>query len=392
VKLLVFGLGNCGSKIAGEFSELNKKARNERRTQIVTNAYAINNDQQDSASLKNSYRELQTIFVNRIIEGKKSAKAGADIMREEGHRVLLGVKAGDFYNTDAILLVAGAAGYFGSGGLPVLAQQLKDRHTGKPIYTIIILPMDSEASDPEAIINTAVCLKSIQQVTDAVFVVDNNRFKLQADNTPANNMNAANKEIVLQYYDLLCASERTDPKFAGARSLGIGDMMQTLKGWTAIGTGKTDFQVASKPFWKSTSNFQEKGAETQKAMEAMNLALGKLSIDFQLGEAHKAIYLLSIPAEGANINMVKAIGNRLLELTKNAEIRGGDYYGVRNHAQVTLVISDLAYVDIIKNYYDRAISLTKPIPDASKKEEQPGASKNPDKAVKQVRKYKKKKA
>jgi cell division GTPase FtsZ len=388
VKLLVFGLGNCGSKIAGEFSELNKKARTERRTQIITNAYAINNDQKDIASLKNSYRDLQSIFVNRSIEGKKSAKAGADIMREEGHRILLAIKPGDFYNTDAILIVAGAAGYFGSGGIPVLAQQLKDRHTGKPIYGLIILPMDNETSDPKAIINTAVCLKSIQQVTDAVFVVDNNRFKLQADNTPTNTLSAANKEIVSQYYDLLCASERADPKFAGARSLGIGDMMQTLKGWTAIGTGKTDFQVASRPFWKSVSNFQEKGAETQKAMEAMNLALGKLSIEFQLGEAHKAIYLLSIPAEGANINMVKAIGNRLLELTKNAEIRGGDYYGVRNHAQVTLVISDLAYVDIIKSYYDRAISLTKPVAEPPKHEEQPA---KPAKPVKQVRKYKKKK-
>ncbi len=203
------------------------------------------------------------------------------------------------------------------------------------------------------------------------------------------NMGTANKEIVSPYYDLLCASERADPKFAGTRSLGIGDMMQTLKGWTAIGAGKSDFQVASKPFWKSTSNFQEKGAETQKAMEAMNLALGNLSIDFQLGEAHKAIYLLSVPAEGANINMVKAIGNRLLELTKNAEIRGGDYYGARNYAQVTLVISDLAYVDIIKNYYDRAISLTRPSPEPTRQKETPSGQ---EPQTKPTRKYKKKKA
>ena len=390
MKLLVFGLGNSGSKIAGEFSELNKKARTERRTQIITNAYAINNDQANITSLKNSYKELQSIFVNRTTEGKKSAKAGAEIMREEGHRILLAVKPGDFYNTDAILLVAGAAGYFGSGGIPVLGQQLKDRHTGKPIYGLIVLPVEIETSEPETIINTAVCLKSIQQVTEAVFLVDNNRFKLHTG-AESDTMSTANKEIVSLFYDLLCASERADTRLAGARSLGVGDMMQTLKSWTAIGTGKTDFQVAAKPFWKSTSNFQEKGAETQKAMEAMNLALGKLSIDFQLREAHKALYLLSVPAEGANINMVKAISNRLLELTNNAEIRGGDYYGVRNHAQVTLVLSDLAYVDIIKRYYDRAISLTKPSPAVEKPEEQV-SQKKPVSSVKQVRKYKKKKA
>jgi len=42
-----------------------------------------------------------------------------------------------------------------------------------------------------------------------------------------------------------------------------------------------------------------------------------------------------VPAQGANVNMVKAVSNRLLELTNNAEIRGGDFYGVRNYAQVT---------------------------------------------------------
>ncbi len=62
MKLLVFGIGNCGSKIAGEFSELNKKARAERRTQIVTNSYAINNDQADIASLKNSYQRVADDF------------------------------------------------------------------------------------------------------------------------------------------------------------------------------------------------------------------------------------------------------------------------------------------------------------------------------------------
>jgi cell division GTPase FtsZ len=360
MRLLVFGIGNCGCRIAGEFSELGRKARSERRMQIITNTYAINNNQPELAQLKNSYRELQTIFVNRILEGNASAKAGAEIMREEGHRILTNIKGGDFYNTDAILLVAGAAGYFGSGGLPVMAQQLKDRHVGKPIYALLVLPQETEMEEPKNIINTAVCLNSTGQLTDAVLLVDNRKFKLLAEHSPAGDMTAINKEIVLPYYDLLCASEHNDPKFSGARSLGIGDMMQTLKGWTALGTGRTDFQVATKSFWKSTSNFQEKGAETQKAMEAMSLALGKLSFDFNLAEAHKAMYLLSVPAEGANINMVKAIGNRLLELTAKAEIRGGDFYGVKNCAQVTLLISDLAYVEVIKSYYDRAISLSKP--------------------------------
>ena len=279
-------------------------------------------------------------------------------MRVEGGRVLTVIRPGDFYDTDAILLVAGSAGNFGSGGVPVMAQQLKDRHVGKPIYALIALPFAAEADEPKFIYNTAICLKSIQQVTEAVFLVDNNKFKTGAGSPSSADMLELNKQIVFPFYDLLCASERIDPKEMGARTLGVGDMMQTLKGWTAIGVGTTDFQVA-KSFWKSTPTFLEKGSETQKVIEAMNLALGKLSIDFNLEDSRRAIYLLAIPAEGASVDMVKTLGNRLLELTNNALIRGGDFHGVRNCAQVTLVISDLSYLDIVKSYYDRATSSTR---------------------------------
>jgi cell division GTPase FtsZ len=363
MKLMVLGIGDCGSKLAGEFSELNKKARAERRVQIVTNAYAINNDQPKLASLKTTYRELQTIYVGRTFEGDKTAKAGADIMRDEGNRVLTSVKPSDFYNTHAILLIAGAAGYFGSGGIPVMAQLLRDRHIGKPVYALIVLPFESEIVDPKCVVNTAVCLKSIQQVTEAVFLVDNKKYRGDGHDSANTDTSVINKAIVSPYYDILCASEHVDPKSIGARTLGVGDMMQALHGWTAIGMGSTDFEGSLKTFWRSTPSFKEKGTETQKAIEAMSLALGKLSIDINLTDSHKAVYLLSIPAESANVNMVKAVSNRLLDLTNNAEIRGGDFYGVKNCAQITLIISSLSYVAAIKNYYDQAISITKPPPE-----------------------------
>jgi cell division GTPase FtsZ len=360
MRLLVLGLGGCGSRLAGAFSELNRKAKSEFRVQIIANAYAINNNQASLSQLKTSFRELLTISVNRTMEvADTSSKVGADLMREEGSRILSAVKPSDFYNTDAILLVAGSAGYFGSGGISVMAQQLKDRHVGKPIYALIVLPLESEASEPKIILNTAICLKSIQQVTEAVFLFDTEKFKLKGKVSSSNDMSHINKQMVSPYYDLLCASEHLDAKYAGARTLGFGDMMQTLKGWTAIGSGSSDFKV-SRSFWKSTPTFQEKGSETQKAIEAMSLALGRLSIDCSLEDAHKAIYLLSVPAEKANIDMVKAVGNQLLELTNNAEIRGGDFHGGSNHAQVTLVISDFSYVDIVKNYYDSAVNLSRP--------------------------------
>jgi len=104
---------------------------------------------------------------------------------------------------------------------------LKDRHIGKPVYALIVLPLESEAAQPEVVMNTAICLKSIQQVTEAVFLVDNRKFKIKTENSAVGDMRLINEDIAFPFYDLLCASEHGDPKFAGARSVGIGDMMQT---------------------------------------------------------------------------------------------------------------------------------------------------------------------
>jgi cell division GTPase FtsZ len=341
VKLLVIGIGKCGSALAGELSELNKRARSERHVQIIAGAYAVDNDKERLPEIRSKYRDVQTILLGRSLDGvSSSAEAGAEIMREEGGRVLTLIKSSDFYNTDAVLLIAASAGNLGSGGISVLASQLKDRHIGKPIYTLVVLPFESEAEKTESIYNTALCLNSLQRVADAVFLFDNEKFRRQAAGPGSNDTNSISKEMAFPFYDLLCASEQVDVKLAGARRLGIGDMLQTLKGWSSVGYGQTDFPM-SKSFWKTSQNFQEKGSETQKAQQAMSL------------------YLLSIPAEGANMDMVKVVGNRLMELTNNAEIRGGDFYGARDSAQVTLILSDLTYIEDVKGYFDKAIVLTR---------------------------------
>ncbi len=359
MKLLVIGVGDCGCRLAGCFSDLNRKARSERRVQIVTGAYAVNNDRDELLSqAKNEFKELQTIFVNhKFSADNTSAVAGAEMMRIEGGRVLTAIRANDFYDTDAIMFITGTAGKFGSGGVPVLMQQLKDRHIGKPLFAIAVLPFESESDEQSIVYNTALCLKSLQKAADAVFLFDNEKFRLAGNiSSPGDKKALAeiNGEIVLPYYDLLCATETLDPKYAGARNIGIGDMLQTMSGWTTLGIGRTEFPM-TRSLFKSLPNFQEKGSETQKAMEAMNLALGRMSIDVKLEYTGSALYLLTIPAQGANLDMVKVLGNHLREITNNAIIRGGDFYGAKHHALVTLILSDLNYVERVKTYFDKAV-------------------------------------
>jgi hypothetical protein len=57
--------------------------------------------------------------------------------------------------------------------------------------------------------------------------------------------------------------------------------------------------------------------------------------------------------------MIKVLGNRLRDLAPNAETRNGSFYEAKGFVKVTVIISELIYVDRIKNYYDRAARLAR---------------------------------
>lgn len=357
MRLMLIGIGDCGCRVAREFADLNAVARKKRRVNIVTCAYAVNNDQVVLQEVtKSGHDWLKPVFIRGSTEAEESSEAGARVMRQEGERVMLAMRLGAFVDTDAFLLVAGAAGSLGSGGVPVLAQLLKERRVDKPVYALIILPFDSELDDPRRVHNTAVCLKSIDKLVDAVILVDNGGVGSAVDVSAAKNRDKANREMVLPFYDLLCAGEMVGSKFTGGKVLDAGDIVHTLFGWTAIGVGRA--QLSSPVFlWRKAKDFEEKSSETRKAVQAMNEALMRLSVDCKPEDAGRALYLLSAPPQQANVDMLKVLGNRLRELAPNAEMRDGSFYGAKGFIQVTVVVSELIYVDRVKNFYDRAARL-----------------------------------
>lgn len=357
MKLLVIGVGKSGSRIADQFAQLNKKARIERSASILTGAYAISNDRDSLAALISR----ETDFLYRLLIGTFPSEAedmatvdelGMETVQAESDRILSIIRRGEYFETAAFLVVASAWGNFGSVLAPVVGQKLKERYVGKPVYCLLILPTESEELAPKRIYNAAVCLKSASKAVDAVFLVDNEKLKrdgLLMDET----WHQANQEILAPFYDLLCSSEVSGSKYAGARILGVGDIIQILSGFTAIGRGKV--QIPPGRFFSGRlPTFRKKGVETLKALEALNLALNRLSIDCDPRESGRALYLLSAPSHEISIDMAMALGNRLRELTNTGEIRGGDFSGEQTNIQVIVALSELTYVEKVKNYYDKA--------------------------------------
>jgi len=128
VRLLVIGCGQCGGRIADEFARLNRRARVQRGIDIITNAIAVNTDIADLTGLSFTRPDYQ----HRILVGGQKTRGhgvgkinelGAEIAKEDGDKILDGIKTTrHFHETDAFLLIAGAAGGTGSGAIPVLTQ------------------------------------------------------------------------------------------------------------------------------------------------------------------------------------------------------------------------------------------------------------------------------
>jgi len=372
MKLVVIGFGQCGGRIADQFARINKRARSQRRIEIVPGVFAVNTDAADLSGL--SY--IKSDYRHRILIGTRKTgghgvgkinELGAEIARDDSDKVIDAIRgAKRFYESDAFLLIASSRGGTGSGALPVLTKFIKERYIDKPIYAVVILPFEHEESTEErAIYNSALCIKSVNQVADAVFLIDNQRY-IRKDFSLRNNLTKINEMIVEPFYDLLCAGEEKKTKYIGAKTVDAGDIIQTLTGWTTIGHGQTEVPLFNLPLPRK-SDFRTKSTEIHKGIQAMDEAMSELSITCDCTDASRALYLLSAPHKEMNMDLVKELGDYLRGIAPEATIRNGDYPRERTSVEVTLILSGLSNVEKVREYYSRSTTL---IPEFKRREEE----------------------
>jgi len=362
MKLLVIGLGQCGGRIADRFARLNKRSRALRKINILADTFAVNTDVADLSGL----RTIKSDYKHRILIGGqrtnghgvgKVSELGAEIAREDTDKIIDAIRRSEqFYETDAFLLAAAAAGGTGSGSIAVLTQYLKQRYIGKPVYNVIILPFrQEETTESRAVYNTAMCLKSTYLVADAIILIDNQRY-VKKDSPAGNNLAVINARAVEPFYNLLCAGEERNKKYIGARTLDAGDIIQTLAGWTVIGEGKSPIPRRI-PLLGPKRDFRAKMDETSKAAHAMDQALGELSLTCDPKNAGRALYLVTAPPKEMHMEIIKELGDNLSTVAPDALIRSGDYPRQKGSLYVTLILSELNSVRKITNYFTRAIDL-----------------------------------
>jgi len=362
MKLVVIGFGQCGCRIADQLARLNHRARSQRGIEITPGVFAVNSDSADLSGLTS----IRSDYRHRIlIGGRKTGghgvgkinELGAEIAKEDGDKVIDAIRSAKrFFESDAFLLVASAAGGTGSGSIPIITQMIKERYRDKPIYDLIILPFEhEEATEERTLYNTALCLKSVGSVADAVILVDNQRY-VRKDFSLRNNLAKINQLIVEPFYDLLCAGEEKKAKYVGAKILDAGDIIQTLTGWTVLGSGRSQLPVFSLPFTRK-SDFRKKSTETHKGIQAMDEAMSELSLRCNPADATRALYLVTAPAKEMNMDLIKEIGDYLKDIAPAATIRNGDYPREKGLLEVSIVLSGLSDLEKVRGYYGKITDL-----------------------------------
>jgi tubulin-like protein CetZ len=353
MKLMIIGLGQCGNRIADEFARLGNRAQRERGANVITDAFAVDTDASGMGGLQviSSRKDRRIVIGEAKTKGHGTgglAELGAQIVQEDGYKVVDIVrKAKRFPETDAFLVIAGAAGGTGAGGIQALIRLMKERYADKPIYAVIVLPFEHEEEiDERTTYNTAVCLKSVYSVANATFLIDNQRYAAKGYSLSAN-IEKTNKLIAEPFFNLLCAGEEKKRKRIGVHILDAGGIIQSLSGWTVLGYGKSNLRLITLP-WDEVKNM---GTET------MEIALSELSLKCDTKHATKALYLVSAPQEEMNIDLVKHIGERLRSIAPEATISYGDYPFNKGSIDITLTFSGLKDVEKVTNYYTRSVGI-----------------------------------
>jgi tubulin-like protein CetZ len=364
MKISVIGIGQCGCNIADEFWNINNYSKSffGHGLDIVVDAFAVNTDETDLATIKHIASDKHHRIVIGV--GKSNGHGvgkintdGSKIMKEYHNTIIDGMlNSGRYHESDGTIVIAGGAGGTGSGGIGWLVKGLRER-LEKPVYAVVVLPFayEQEGEYSYAVTNTAMCLKTVREYANAVFVLDNERFA-KAGTGISNNFQAINQLMVKDFFDLFCAGEEHNSKHIGSKVIDAGDIKESLEDICAIGRGAIPIETF---LGIRKDNYRVAAEDSIKAMEALKLALNNLSLKVNIEDAAKILVILSAPRDTSTLSVLAEISNHLQEKAPKAILRIGDYPRNASEIVVTAVLSKLTAAPKVQELFLRAEYLLK---------------------------------
>jgi len=335
MRVFVIGYGQAGGRVADTFLEFAKRTGQN----FVIRALAINTARSDLMGLKNIPMEDRLLVGESLTKGHgigADNELGAKVATDEIYTVQSAIDKRGSHKVDAFLIIAGLGGGTGSGGAPVLARRLKKLYE-EPVYGLGILPAKEEGSLYS--LNAARSLVTFVNEVDNLFLFDNDAWKSGGE-TVKEAFVDINDEIVRRFGILFGAGEANE---VGQMVVDAAEVINTLKGGGISAVGYAAEEIGSEGIFKKF--FGKKGTTLEKIDSVTRITsltrraiAGRLTIPCDPSTAERALIIAAGPPKELSRKGMEKSKERIEEMIRGTEVRGGDFPVVRSQHVATVVL------------------------------------------------------
>lgn len=219
MRVLIVGVGQCGTKIADIFAR------------VEFPAIAVNTSRSDLDYLRYIPMERRVLVGESLVGGRgvnANPLLGQKAMEEDLELVLKTVERLSEEEFEAFFITLGFGGGTGAGGSPVLAEALKERYPDSLVVAVGALPLREEGIRPT--INAAVTISKLSKVTDSIIAIDNERLRKSREDI-SRAYERINYEVVERIASLLALVD-----VPGEQTLDASDLKFVLRAFGSFAT------------------------------------------------------------------------------------------------------------------------------------------------------------
>jgi len=321
MKVATIGVGNAGSKVVDAFLEMYEETGRD----VVSDAFAFNTAESDLSVLQHVPDSKQILLTSHDMRASGTGnkpELGAEMMQNNLTVVKNALASIPLHDTDALMVVASLGGGTGSGGAPILADNLREWYD-VPVFGFGILPNEHGHLE----FNAARSFMDFGRTTDNLFVVDNARY-LSADESIRDNYRRINRDIAKKWVTFLSAGEQSSD---GAEMyIDAADLFAVLEmgGVSVLGYAEQEVEPAHKggliDKFRTNGTDVDRNVLSRKLVDTVKSATQNLTTEADLKTAEGVVLLVTGPSDELTQRGIDQARQYLQELTGAQRIAHGD--------------------------------------------------------------------
>ena len=339
MRIGIIGIGQAGGKISDRLVMYSS----ETGSNFVRDCIAINTAHQDLNGLKNIPEDKKLLIGESMVKGNgvgANNKKGRDVMINEINEVIHKINTMPTHELDAFVIISSLGGGTGSGGMPVLARELKEKFS-EPIYGIGVLPSQKEGKIYT--LNAARSLQPCVEQLDNLMIFDNDEWS-RGEGSIEDWYAELNDILAKRFGTIFASGEIRDNEDVGESVVDASEVINTLDcgGISTIGYASCTLneEIVNPGLIKRLKggvNVDESKATMRISSLTEKSISGNLTIPANVSSTERALVIISGPKK---FMMRKGMeeGRRFIEdKTDCMEVRGGDY-PINDIAEISVTV------------------------------------------------------